>query len=859
MKGFALEQITDFTDFTRGGDLTEFLKQTDNVFNMNNCRSHPVRVSPDAQHIHAILQKPKRGLVTFDRIQRVAVAQSPSYLDTGSALSVPIVELLYLDSGSKDSSALVAVILENGKAEFWKYWERKAGWDLLQTSDLCNSSRAKVVSVCSSGKFIIWCEERAASESVSAFPAARNNFRYCICKRTYEREERGVRLGGVKITLHNSPCYRVLAARGDVVYLLPDNQEAAAGNGSKFFLTWSPKQDRMTISSVCKGALLSKTLHSTKKDSDYKTMISECVGMLATISPPEICSVAPTSCGGLLLLLSSGCISLLQSDGVLRQIYTLALSCPLDCSNQISMQIYGSTLACIVYRTLYLVDTSTGRLLENITLKTDGMLFLNSREKNGIHFLSSTGMYLVKELGVDPTSKQLGCSDTARPDAALVEAVFEEACRYYQRRSLSSTQLTVEKLKSGGMFQAPIALSSILGVYMKTKKDSELPQGGGGYSKLLASLGTELESLVALEQLKASVVSASDRKLSISCETLVGQEVNRLLFSDLDRDNLLYLNVIFKTFPREFWQALQASLRLGSNGEGFLTAKAAPEVWKTVLSPVQSAPAPLSSSQQQTPSNGAVPVFELICHSLFTFQPKWLSRFVELAQQQAGASSWNHGGKESPESVPLYKRALRVLPREGQAQELQVELLLCSQRPNAVMQAMRILLELRHWERVAEVAQRFSQQSPLLNKEIFTTLLCEVSQHRDLDPYLDLLWTLCPEDMTVTSILNIVLKSLPPCGSEHKPFRTDRNQMTIGMLKPLLNKVLQRETKPSQRYADILQSPSFPPPTPPRQPHTVPRSVTEPAMPTVSAPSISSSVNNTSVDKGCSSPRHENK
>ncbi|MBN3273834.1 HPS6 protein, partial [Polyodon spathula] len=308
MKGFALEQITDFTDFTRGGDLTEFLKQTDNVFNMNNCRSYPVRVSPDAQHIHAILQKPKRGLVTFDRIQRVAVAQSPSYLDTGSALSVPIVELLYLDSGSKNSSALVAVILQNGKAEFWKYWERKAGRDLLQTSDVCNSSSAKVVSVCSSAKFIIWCEERAASESVSAFPAARNNFRYCICKRTYEREERGVRLGGVKISLHNSPCYRVLASRGNV-YLLPDNQEAAPGNGSKFFLTWSPKQDRMTVSSVCKGALLSKTLHSTRRDSDYKTMISECIGILATIRPPEICSIAPTSCGGLLLVLSSGYIS----------------------------------------------------------------------------------------------------------------------------------------------------------------------------------------------------------------------------------------------------------------------------------------------------------------------------------------------------------------------------------------------------------------------------------------------------------------------------------------------------------------------------------------------------------------------
>lgn len=193
--------------------------------------------------------------------------------------------------------------------------------------------------------------------------------------------------------------------------------------------------------------------------------------------------------------------------------------------------------------------------------------------------------------------------------------------------------------------------------------------------------------------------------------------------------------------------------------------------------------------------------------------------------------------------MPLYKRALCVLSSlrsdRDLHQDLEVELLLVSGRPNAILQALRILMAKQQWERVMQVAQKFCKQSPLLNKEIFTVLLCEVAQHRDLDPYLELLWVLCPEDLTVTTILNLVLKNLPspntPPSSSFSmsstslsapaPFADSQSsQLTIGLLKPLLRKVLQRETKPSQRYADILQSPTFPPPAPPRQPVEQPSS-----------------------------------
>ncbi|XP_015203384.2 BLOC-2 complex member HPS6 [Lepisosteus oculatus] len=831
MKHLALDQLADLGEFTGGGDLTEYLKQS----NMKSCNwsaLRDIRISPDGQHIHVILHKPKGGLMTFDRLQRTHQLQNHKHLDLGSGTSGKIVDLVYLGQRDKDGgSSDLAVVQENGGVEFWRYEECKAGWYLQQTSELCNSPRAKVVSVCASGNVIIWSEERPPSESSLSSTAARNNFQYCICTRTYELEERGVCLGGVNIMLHNSPRYAVIAS-ADNVYLLPDNNETKLSSISKFFLTWSPDPDSITVSSACKGTLLRKDLHLSK-ESDFKRLISDCVGLLSTINPPEIIAFSATGCGGLLVLLGSGWISMLQKDGVLRRIYKLADNCLYDCSLCSSMHVYGGVLALTVDRTLYLIDIRCGTELEKIPLKKEGVLFVNCRERNVPHLLTESGLFVAKQRERDLSPKTPGHSESISPESLLVEAVFEEACKYYQRRSLSSTQLTVEKLKSGGMFQAPIALSSILKGYLKTQKTGERILGGtsGTYTKLLSSLDAELKSLVALEELKSSLVKASETELALHCENLVSEEVSRLLCTELDRENLLYLNVIFSTFPLESWQALQMALQLRSYEEGSLSAKAAPEVWKTVLSPVPAGHATPPNGQQCPPANGAVPVFELICQSLFRFQPRWLPRFVELAQQQqAGISSWNYGAKDSPDSPPLYKRALAILPEKAEYQEVEVELLLCSQRPNAVMQALRLLMQLGKWGQVAQVAERFCQQSPLLNKEIFTTLLGELSQHRDLDPYLDLLWTLCPEDLTVTSILNIVLKNLPPSTPERGPFQTDGSHLTVGLLKPLLSKVLQRETKPSQRYADILQSPSFPPPTPPRRVKGPPRAVTEPAM-----------------------------
>lgn len=898
MARFALKQLSDFRDYIGSKELSEILNLTNNE--LSNSLSN-VRLSPDGRHIHVILRKPKVGLVTFDKYERPPLAQNQKKLDLWLTRTVPIVDILYLDvhnnnnNSTSRGTAVVAVVYENGKAEFWKFQECKAGWHLLQTSDLCNSPRARVVSVCVCSNLIIWCEERPPSESSSALSSTRNKLRYCVCRRDFEVEEGAVSLGGVKIALHNNPKFTAVSS-GDHVHLLPDLKAEPLLSISKFFLSWSPRHDSIAVCTTCRNTPLKKL---SAKESDFKKLVTDCLGYVSALDPPEIYNFCPAACGGLLLLLSTGWLCLLQKDGTLRHVYKPADNCLAKCGTHTSLCMYQDTLALLIGQNLHLIDLNCGIELEKIVLKREGLLYVNQAESRTPHLLSETGLFTVVSRETDSRDSKtkassFGTVELIHPGALLVEAVFEEACKYYQQRSLSSTQLTVDTLKEGGRFQAPISLASILRNYLSTglrQKGAAASQNGGGgcvggQDKLTGSLEAELKALVSLEELKGSLVRASVKEVEAMCESLVEKEVVRLLSSaELDKEGLLYLNSIFSIFPCQAWRAAQVALQLHYNGEGSLSSKASPDVWKTVLSP-----APTSGPAASVPftnggtkyshslkgdyianckakptnstSSSCLPVFELLCQSVFHFQPSWLSRFLELAQQQQGSaglglslasSSWSfssgRGGEGGENNVPLYKRALAVLSSSKadreQHQNLEVELLLVSGRPNAILQALRILISKQQWEQVTQEAHKFCKLSPLLNKEIFTTLLCEVAQHRDLDPYLDLLWALCPEDFTVTTILNLVLKNLPSpntpyhssssfsmsssTSSSSAPFADPHSsQLTIGLLKPLLRKVLQRETKPSQHYADILQSPSFPPPALPRQPAEQPSAAAGP-------------------------------
>lgn len=891
MARLVLEQLSDFGDYTGNTKLTEILEASGNEErSLSN-----VRLSPDGRHIHVILAKPEGGLVTFDKYERPQLVQSQKKLDLCLTRTVPIVDVLYLDHNNNSSSiggaAVVAVVFENGKAEFWKFHDLKPGWILLQTSDLCNSPRARVVSVCVCSSLIIWCEERPPSECSPALGPTRNKLRYCVCRRDFEVEEGAVVLGGVKIALHNNPKFTVISS-GEYVYLLPDWKVKPLSSISNFFLSWSPHHGFFRISTACKNTPLKTIL---AKESDFKRLVTDCLGYLSAAEPPEIHDLAPTGCGGLLLLLSTGWLCLLHKDGTMRQVYKLPDNHGTKHDAHVSICVYQNTLALLIGQNLHLIDVNCGRELNRIVLKGDGLLYSNRAERWRPHLLSEDGLFVIVNKETDSghfNSKMdlTGFSPVGSlpPGALLVEAVFEEACKYYQQRSLSSTKLTVDTLKKEGRFQAPISLATIIRNYFSAgsrQNGAELSQNGGGghvADKLVGSLETELKALVSLEEVKGSLVRGSAMEVEAACESLIEKEVTRLLStSELDKESLLYLNSIFSIFPCHAWRAVQAALQLHYNGDGSLTSRASQDMWKTVLGLGSASCTPVSltnggpkhnhslkgdyvannRAKSPVPTLPAVlPVFELLCLSILRFQPSWLPKFLRLAQQHCSAglglslasSSWSFSGGRAGEgresNVPLYKRALSVLSSQGsdrdQDLDLEVELLLVSWRPNGILQALRILMAKREWKRVTQVAQEFCKQSPLLNKEIFTTLLCEVAQHRDLDPYLDLLWALCPEDLTVTNILNLVLTNLPspdtrPSSSfsassasspSSAPFADPHSsQLTIGLLKPLLRKVLQRETKPSQRYVDILQSPLFPPPAPPRQPTDKRGTVTDPS------------------------------
>ncbi|KAF1557486.1 hypothetical protein FQV20_0008794, partial [Eudyptula albosignata] len=781
-----LRQVSDFSDFSRGHWLQELLCQGE----------EPSRVqsSPDGQHL-LVLQKsrppPLPQVVAFQRHSVGGADLERNWQPPQPALA----GLLFLQSPVTLGSWVLAIVWEHGRTEVW-HFVVALGWQLLQTLELCQGARARIISVCSQGANLVWCEERPPLDAHSDM--SKCAFRFCVCTRALEMGDQGVRLGTVRIVLHNSPEYQVLASPQHV-FLVPAT--ASFATTSKFLLIWHPEKAKLTITAPSAGFIHSKVLRSSS-ESDFRKLLLGSVGLLSGLAPLDIHTSAVSNSEGLLLVSTKGAVNMVEPDGTQRHIFDLEGG-PLAQGSSVQLKTFGSILACMLAGVLYLIDQNSGRLIEKKILSMKEVHFLESPgEEDSIQLLTQTGIY-----GFSFSKPE----DSSRPEPCLVEMVFEEACRYYQRRSLSSSKLTVEKLKKGGVFQAPVALAAILQHSLRQKQK---PARGlqDTYAKLLSTMSLELQSYMSLELLKTCVVCAPQSEVESYCEELVEQEVSRVLHSDMDKDNLAYLNSIFASFPKAAWKATRSCLQLQQNGDGLLVARATPEVWKKVLGGPQ---------QEEVGQNGVVPLFELICASFLRFKPKWLPSFVELTQQYVSIS-WAYSSKEGPEGrVPLYKRALGVLARKNKCSEandeMELELLLCSKRPKAVLQALHLLIRLKRWQRVVEVAEKFSKLSPLLNKEIFTTLLAEFAQHRELDPYLDTLWLLCPAELTASDILTVVLQHLPHSQEDPVPFSSEGNQLTVGLLKPLLQRVVQRPCVQDEMYSDALQSPTFPPPTPPRE------------------------------------------
>ncbi|XP_008048804.1 Hermansky-Pudlak syndrome 6 protein, partial [Carlito syrichta] len=454
---------------------------------------------------------------------------------------------------------------------------------------------------------------------------------------------------------------------------------------------------------------------------------------------------------------------------------------------------FQSTLACVLGSTLELLDLGSGQLLERKVLSTDRVHLLeppcpgldNVEEPEGpggLRLLSALGLFRVgweAPPGVEP------------PPAK--DLVFEEACGYYQRRSLRGAQLTPEELRRNGTFRAPQALASIL-------------QGHVPPPALLATLRTELRDYRSLEQLKARLVAGDEEEAGWT--ELAQQEVARLLRTELREDQLAQLNDVFRALPSAAWGAALRALQLQPDGSGRLRSQAPPDVWKKVLG---------GTAAGKEPPQGTLPPFELLCQCLCQLEPRWLPPFVELAQQQGGPG-WGAGGP----GPPLYRRALAVLGGEGPRPEaLRLELLLGSGRPHAVLQAMAQLVRKERWERALDAGLALGPSSPLLRGEIFKLLLAEFAQHRQLDAHLSRLCRLCPPELAPAELLLLLRMYLPDEVGPPSPFPEPgaEPQLTVGLLRALLEQAGVQGQPPGQAlspYEDVLWDPGTPPPTPPR-------------------------------------------
>uniref|UniRef100_A0A8C5MB27 HPS6 biosis of lysosomal organelles complex 2 subunit 3 n=1 Tax=Leptobrachium leishanense TaxID=445787 RepID=A0A8C5MB27_9ANUR len=728
--------LSDFSDFGRREILGEALQEGD----------WQALCSPDGRYLFLLLRR-QRKLLGFPRLGQPQL--QPSHLEKRWPPLCPQLAGVLFPRCS-GLPWVLALVWENGQAEVWRppLGTSSKGWTLLQSLELCNSPRVRVASVCCSEGDLLWCEERPPSE---AKPATSRPPRYCVCQRSLRPDPQQVTLSGMKVILHHIPPCRLLASPHHV-FMVPDSSTKGV------LLVYSRADQKIVLASASRGLIHSKDL--ADGESDFQKMVVEHLGLVHFNQPPDILSCTLTETGELLLVDAGGHVLLLHPDGVVRHIYTLSV-----CGPPVAMQLSAGTLACLVNTVLFLIDVLTGRLMEKkvLTVSTSELVFLKIFETDAVQFLTKTGVYSI--------SRSASVKSNGKLEPALLEMIFEEACKYYQKRSLNGAKLTVLSLKEEGMFQAPITLLAILKYFQR--KEKLLDQK---YVDLLSVTNQELQNYVSLEALKTCVINADEHDMETCCEDLVGKEIERFLHTDLDRENLVYINSLFSMFPKASWIALRNSLQFQENGDRQLVARATGDIWKKVLGP-------LPPWLKDGPQNGVYPLFEVICRSLYTFKPRWLPGFVRLSQDCLGLS---YSKKDNSDRVPLYKRALSVLGKRKENttldQDLEIEILLSSGRPSAISQAIHLLIGFQRWERVMEETKKFSLLSPLIGKDIFTTLLVEFVKNRHLDAYIDQLCEICPDDMTPTDFLRIVLLNLPKEGAEAPFSREGSRNITIFLL-----------------------------------------------------------------------------
>ncbi|KAM9068749.1 Hermansky-Pudlak syndrome 6 protein [Sarcophilus harrisii] len=761
-----LRLLSDLSDFSNANQLRQVLAEEPLA---------RVRSSPDGRHL--LLLRPPGSPAPLLLVSRkgAGLGLEPRC----PAGQGPVLDAFFLQCPGWASGPcpVLALVWASGRAEVWGAGVQPE-WQLLQQVELCVSSKARVVSAAALGNRLAWCEERPASTEVTP-GSAQAAFGHCVCTRALEPHgENSAMLGAPRILLHHCPHFQLLASRSNF-FMVPT--ATTWPNVAHILLIWYPAKGRITVTAPTHNLTYNKNLSSKGRDSwDFRSLIRRVPGLLSGGEPLDIHTCAPSQ-ESLLLLSPKGVLSLIRRDGGTRAVGILG-SGLLAQGVPVSLGVFNNTLACVLGSGLELLDMGSGRLLERKVLSTDRVHLLElsapgideDENKSGLRLLSASGLFCVI-WEVRKEGEWLNSEDL----------VFEEACGYYQRRSLLGARLTTDDLRRGSTFRAPLALAAIL-------------QGHQPPTKLLTDLQAELRDYHGLDRLKTRLVAADGQEEGWA--ELAEREVERLLRSDLTGDKLSQLNAIFSAFPAAAWCSTRRALQLQLDEAGQLKSRAPPDLWKKVL--------------VDAGTDGALPAFELLCQCLCRLEPCWLPPFVELAQQQGGPG-WGLGaGGPGP---PLYRRALAVLGdwAGARAEALELELLLGSGRPKAVLQAIGQLVQAGQWERILDAGLAFSPSSPLLQMEIFTVLLAEFARHRQLDAHITRLRRLCPPDLTPTDLLLLLKKHLPDEEGPPAPFPKMGADppLTVGLLRDLLEQARSEAQVPSP-YEDILWDSGSCPPHP---------------------------------------------
>ncbi|XP_074089952.1 BLOC-2 complex member HPS6 isoform X1 [Macrotis lagotis] len=700
----SLRLLSDLSDFSEARPLRRLLAEEPLA---------RVRASPDGRHL--LLLRPPGSAAPLLLASRKGAGPGPE--PSGAAGRGPLLDAFFLQC---PGWLLLALVWASGRTEVWGAGARP-GWQLLQQAELCASPEARVLAAAAPGRRLVWCEGRPGE------PA----FGHRLCTRALEAG--GAALGAPVVLLQHCPPLRLLASPADL-FLLP--AASAWPSAAGVVLIWSPAKGRLTVSVPAHNLAHREKLSAEGGDSrDFQSLLRRVPGLLSGGEPLEPHTWAAAQ-GSLLLLSPEGAVSLIRRDGAARTVGVLGCG-PLSPALPVSLGVFHSTLACALGSGLELLDLGSGRLLERKVLSTERVHLLElsapgveeEEDKGGLRLLSASGLFCVTwEAG----------EGAARLNAD--DLVFEEACGYYQRRSLLGARLSTEELRRGSTFRAPLALAAVL-------------RGHRPPAKLLSALQAELRDYRGLERLKTRLVAGDGQEEGWT--ELAEREVERLLRSDLAGDKLAQLNAVFSVFPAAAWCSARRALQLQLDEAGRLKTQAPPDLWKKVLA--------------DPGAEGALAPFELLCQCLCRLEPCWLPPFVELAQQQGGPG-WGLGAGGS--GPPLYRRALSVLGEwaGAGAGALELELLLGSGRPKAVLQAIGQLVQAGQWERVLDAGLTLSPSSPFLQMEIFTILLAEFAQHRQLDAHVTRLRRLCPPDLTPTDLLLLLKRHLPEEEGPPAPF-----------------------------------------------------------------------------------------